>query len=231
MLDTKLFDTAGRRPKPDAYPALLLNADYAPISTYPLKTLSWRDALSAVMANRMDVVEEHDYEVYSAKGKGWRLPSVVALRRYQSQNRAVSFTRMGIYVRDRFTCAYCGNKFSMRSLTFDHVVPSSKGGKTNWMNIVTACHSCNLKKGDKTPEEAKMPLRFRPYTPTRARLNDIAKDFPPPLRRVHRSWLPYLGLEAGDHELTATEILSRGGAAFPAGMTDDDYWNAELEQE
>ena len=225
----------GGRFNPDAFPALVLNADYRPVSVHPLKALHWHDSLRDVMAGRVDVIEVHPVSVRTAGGLRIALPAVVALRRYQSLDRSVSFTRLGVYLRDRFQCAYCGERKGMRDLTFDHVVPSSKGGKTTWLNIITACTVCNLAKGDKSPEQARMPLRFKPYVPTRAKLNDIARDFPPPMSRLHRAWLPWLGIEVGEEVLTATETaLSYEGdvtnPAFPQGLTDDAYWHAELEE-
>lgn len=228
-----------RRIGAGSFPALLLNADYRPVGVYPLKTLHWQESLRAMMANRVDVVEEHPYEARSAGGRGFMLPSVVALRRFRPMDRHVAFTRLGVYLRDRFRCGYCGGKFGMRDLTFDHVVPYSKGGKTSWTNIVTACNPCNLAKGDKSPERAGMTLRCELYRPTKGRLNDIARDFPPPLAKLHRAWLPYLGIEEVEGMVTATEnLLARAAAgmqeatnpAFPPGMTEDDYWNAELDE-
>ncbi len=74
--------------------------------------------------------------------------------------------RMVLYSRDRHICAYCGNAFEPRGLTIDHVHPKSRGGKNTWTNCVTACKPCNMRKGSKTPEEAKMHLLYVPYSPT-----------------------------------------------------------------
>jgi hypothetical protein len=71
-----------------------------------------------------------------------------------------------LYARDRFLCAYCGSVFSYEFLTIDHVLPKSRGGKNTWVNCVTACKSCNHKKKNRTPEEAKMHLIYVPYAPT-----------------------------------------------------------------
>ena len=74
--------------------------------------------------------------------------------------------RMILYARDRHMCAYCGQVYGVRSLTIDHVHPRSKGGKNTWVNTVTACKPCNVKKADRTPEEASMLLLYVPYAPT-----------------------------------------------------------------
>ena len=216
---------------PDAFPALILNADYTPL--YPIKTLGWQDSIKDTMANRVTVVDYHDVYVRTAGGKHMELPAVVALTQYRNFDKAVSFTRMGVYMRDRFSCCYCGNRQTMRELTFDHVIPSSKGGKTTWTNIVTACHTCNIKKSDKSPKEARMPMLWQATVPTHAKLNDIAKSFPPQMSKLHRAWLPWIGIEADDTVITATEEMliryKNTNPAFPEGMTDQDYWDAEIE--
>jgi hypothetical protein len=71
-----------------------------------------------------------------------------------------------LYSRDAHLCAYCGEEFKDRSLTIDHVMPRSRGGKNTWMNTVTSCKPCNVRKSNRTPEEAKMPLIYVPYAPS-----------------------------------------------------------------
>lgn len=72
-----------------------------------------------------------------------------------------------LFRRDHFICAYCGNEFQPSRLTRDHIIPRSRGGSNNWMNVVTACKSCNTHKDNRTPEEAHMPLLYVPYKPCR----------------------------------------------------------------
>jgi 5-methylcytosine-specific restriction endonuclease McrA len=130
-----------------AHPALVLNADFRPVSYFPLSLLSWQDAVTAVLRQRVAVVAEYDTWVRSPSTR-MRLPSVVALRKYQRPPRRVAFTRFNVFLRDRFTCQYCGVVFPASVLTFEHVVPRSRGGRTTWANIVTACMPCNRAKGD-----------------------------------------------------------------------------------
>ena len=78
-----------------------------------------------------------------------------------------AFAKAKLFRRDRFTCAYCGQRFAERDLSCDHVVPQSRGGGWTWMNLVTACAACNGRKADRTPEEARMPLLYLPYVPSR----------------------------------------------------------------
>src|SRR5262245_22544105 len=105
-----------------AHAALVLNADFRPMSYFPLSLLAWEDAVQAVFSARVSVVAEYDAW---ARGPSTeiRLPSVVALRTYQSAPRRVAFTRFDVFLRDRFTCQYCGKAFASSALTFEHVTP------------------------------------------------------------------------------------------------------------
>jgi 5-methylcytosine-specific restriction endonuclease McrA len=120
-----------------AHPALVLNADFRPMSYFPLSLLSWQDAVAAVFGERVAVVAEYDHWVRSPSMR-MRLPSVVALRKYQRSARRVAFTRYNVFLRDGFTCQYCGGAFPAADLTFEHVIPRSRGGQTTWTNIVSA---------------------------------------------------------------------------------------------
>jgi hypothetical protein len=93
-----------------AHPALVLNADFRPVSYFPVSLLSWQDAVTAVLRQRVAVVAEYDTWVRSPSTR-MRLPSVVALRKYQRPPRRVAFTRFNVFLRDRFTCQYCGVVF------------------------------------------------------------------------------------------------------------------------
>jgi 5-methylcytosine-specific restriction endonuclease McrA len=94
------------------------------------------------------------------------MPSVIRLNRYvTAPYKGVTLTRQNVFKRDSFECQYCGTH---KDLTLDHVTPSSKGGQHTWINLVTACKSCNTRKGDYTPEDAGMILRRRPYKPSYA---------------------------------------------------------------
>ena len=149
---------------------LVLNADYRPLSYHPLSLWSWKDAMSALLLDRVNLVETYDRVVHSPS-RAFKVPSVVALKRYVSFNGRPAFTRYNIYLRDNFTCQYCGDHFPAKELTFDHVHPRSRGGLTEWTNVVAACSPCNLKKANKTPEEAGMPLIQEALEPSVRRLN------------------------------------------------------------
>jgi 5-methylcytosine-specific restriction endonuclease McrA len=171
---------------PDSCPALVLNADYTPLSYYPLSLWPWQTAIKAMFLERVDVVAHYDREVHSPSAS-LKLPSVIALRQYVRPNEHPAFTRFNLFLRDRFRCVYCG---SHRELTFDHVVPRSQGGRTSWENVATACAPCNLRKGGRTPRQAGMHIEREPIRPTSWQLQDHGKSFPP--NYLHQSWRDYL---------------------------------------
>jgi 5-methylcytosine-specific restriction endonuclease McrA len=168
------------------YPCLILNADYQPLSYFPLSLWSWQDAVKAVFLDRVAVVNEYEQSVRSANFE-MPIPSVVALKDYVPQNRSPAFTRFNLFLRDGFSCVYCG---SPNELTFDHLIPRRLGGKTSWTNIVAACSSCNLKKGGRLAKDAGMRLRQAPFCPSMHQLQAQGRKFPP--NHLHDSWLDYL---------------------------------------
>ncbi len=173
----------------DGYHALALNADFRPLSYFPLSLWSWQDALKAVFLDRVAVVSEYDKVAHSPTQE-FRLPSVIALKEYIPMNRQPAFTRFNVFLRDGFACQYCGGKFAAEELTFDHVIPRSRGGRTTWQNVVTACSPCNLAKGHKLPGHAHMhPLRA-PERPTCYALQENGRSFPP--NYLHESWRDFL---------------------------------------
>jgi len=171
---------------PSGWPALVLNADFRPLSYYPLSIWPWQDVVKAVWQDRVDVVSVYD-KVVRSPSMEFQLPSVVSLKTYIDQDRSPAFTRFNVFLRDGFTCQYCGQA---GELTFDHVVPRSHGGRTTWENIVAACPPCNLRKGGRTPVQAGMPIRHAPRRPNSWQLQDAGRRFPPDY--LHNSWLDYL---------------------------------------
>ncbi len=170
----------------DAYPALVLNADFRPLSYYPLSLWSWQEAVKAVFLERVNIVSEYDQAAHSPSFE-MKLPSVVSLKSYVKPALYPAFTRFNVFLRDRFSCQYCGSK---SDLTFDHLIPRSRGGLTRWDNVVTACSPCNLEKANKMPEDAHMFPAQTPYRPTVFELHRNGRAFPP--NYLHESWMDYL---------------------------------------
>lgn len=171
---------------PDGCPALVLNADYRPLSYFPLSLWSWQDAVKAVFLDRVNIVSNYDRVVRSPSFE-MELPSVVSLKDYVRPSRHPAFTRFNVFLRDRFSCQYCGAK---DDLTFDHLVPRSRGGLTTWENVITACSPCNLRKGSRMATECEMHPAQIPYRPTVPDLHNKGRQFPPNF--LHESWLDFL---------------------------------------
>ncbi len=171
------------------FPALVLNADFRPLSYFPLSLWSWQDAVKAVFLDRVSVLNEYETEVRSPS-MVMRLPSVIALKDYIPAARRPAFTRFNVFLRDGFTCQYCSERSAAQDLTFDHVIPRSRGGRTTWENVVAACGDCNLRKGSKLPRESAMYPRTHPRQPTTWELQDNGRAFPP--NYLHQSWRDYL---------------------------------------
>ncbi len=142
-------------------PVLVLNATYEPINI-----TAARRAVVLVLKGVATTEEENGSFIHSTR-LAIRIPSVIRLthfRRIPYQTRALS--RKNILLRDRYTCQFCGRVLPASELTLDHVVPRSRGGHTDWDNLVACCHSCNNLKGDRLPDEAGLKLKRppRPFT-------------------------------------------------------------------
>ncbi|MFK8033531.1 MAG: HNH endonuclease [Hyphomicrobiales bacterium] len=174
----------------DAHPALVLNADFRPLSYYPLSLWCWQDSIKAVFLERVNIVSEYDVYVHSPSTK-MRVPSVVSLKDYIKPSRHPAFTRFNVFLRDKFQCQYCGRS---GELTFDHVIPRSKGGKTTWENVIAACAPCNLRKANKTLKEVGMSALSKAFQPTVHELHNNGRYFPP--NYLHESWMDYLYWDA-----------------------------------
>src|SRR4029079_6338363 len=143
-------------------PALVLNADYTPLSYYPLSLWPWQTAIKAMFLERVDVVAHYDREVHSPS-IALKLPSCIALRDYARPNEYPAFTRFNLFLRDKFRCVYCG---TAKELTFDHVVPRAQGGGPTREKVTPPSRPCTLRKGGRTPSEAHMHIQREPIRPT-----------------------------------------------------------------
>lgn len=185
-IDQKGKQVTANKASLETFPALVLNADYRPLSYYPLSLWNWQEAVKAVFLDRVNIVSEYDRAVHSPSFE-IKLPSVVSLKSYVRPALYPAFTRFNVFLRDRFSCQYCGIS---NDLTFDHLIPRSRGGQTLWDNVVTACAPCNLKKGGKMPKFSGMQPSQQPYRPTVHELHRNGRLFPP--NYLHKSWMDYL---------------------------------------
>jgi 5-methylcytosine-specific restriction endonuclease McrA len=131
--------------------------------------------------DKVDVLETYKEIVYDSPNMTIYAPAVVRLKKFSRfEPMKLRFSRANVYARDKKICQYCGNKFQLRQLTLDHVIPKSMGGDNSWTNIVTACRGCNAKKADRTPQQAKMKLLNRPQYPNARSIyrNQLGENLP-----------------------------------------------------
>ena len=150
---------------------ILLNTDYS-----FLNVINWQKAICLLVKGRVEVVADSDKKVSNCdRSVVITVPKVMSLKRMRElfRNR-VPFSKKNVLIRDEFRCVYCGR--DKIPLTIDHVVPKSKGGKSNFENCVASCKPCNEKKGDKSPQEAGMYLRRKPVQPTIAEFHRIRME-------------------------------------------------------
>jgi 5-methylcytosine-specific restriction endonuclease McrA len=167
---------------------LLLNADMQPVSLLPLSVVEWQEAIRYMVLDKVKVLEWHeDWIVHSARWQT-RVPAVIMLNQYQKPKHTMRLSKRNIFLRDAYTCQYCGIAVTEVTATLDHVLPVSKGGKTTWENSATACKSCNYKKA---AHVGKMKPKITPYKPTFWDL--VAKRRDRVYHFHHPSWSNYLG--------------------------------------
>ena len=158
---------------------LVLNQDYQPLSVCSLQR-----SMKLIFLEKAELLHDDPEKKLITPSDQFDFPSVIRLRRYiRLPYTKVVLTRRNVMRRDSFRCQYCGQK---SKLTIDHIHPKSRGGKDTWENLTTACDKCNVKKGNRTPKEANMELRSKPYRPIPITFfRDINGG-------VQEPWKPYL---------------------------------------
>lgn len=134
----------------------------------PLRPVSWKKAVSWLIAGRVEVLEEYEDRFVHSVGQTYKVPRIIrfigkAVRRWM--RRGIRFTRENVWLRDHGKCQYCDRHVPLDGYEYEHVKPRSHGGKTDWRNIVVACSACNSKKRNRTPEQAGMFLKQHPFVP------------------------------------------------------------------
>ena len=160
---------------------LVLNQDYR-----ALTVCSVERAVILIHLRKAELVEALPNRFLRSPSVAFPWPSIVRLKMYvRVPYRRIMLSRKNVLRRDRFRCQYCGRR---DHLTVDHVLPKSRGGKDSWRNLVAACTDCNNRKGNRTPEEANMPLRRKPFRPSHVM---FIRDY---VGTVDEAWKPYLFL-------------------------------------
>jgi len=173
--------------------ALLLNADYT-----PLRFISDVEAVIHFYKGTAEVVYGLDGKPAVWNGEFFRSPSTAIevpatmrlINRINKKWKPPRFRKRVLFNRDNWRCQYCGTKLTAATVELEHVMPSSRGGKTTWHNCVAACHACNKRKANKTPDEAGMPLARKPSAPSATHFWDAMKS-----SHWHDSWESYIPKE------------------------------------
>jgi len=174
----------------------------------PHKVITWQRAVILLFTNKIEVLEEYDWEICSPS-ISIKAPAVVRLTKpFGAVKRGVKFSRINVLTRDGFMCQYCGAKKKINELNYDHVVPRTQGGKTTWHNIVSTCYSCNERKGGRTPEQAEMKLLKVPVKPNSLPLTPPRLN----LRGIPPQWVAYcqsMGtLDSEDKPIDSGELVA-----------------------
>jgi 5-methylcytosine-specific restriction endonuclease McrA len=165
---------------------LILNADAQPVSVLPLSIINWQDAITYLVLNKAVPLEWHEDWIVRSAVWETRVPAVMILRDYMKTKSYVRFSKNNIFLRDDFSCQYCGTEVTKKTATLDHVLPTSHGGKTSWENCSCACSRCNSAKGN---DKRIKPKRV-PHKPTYWELVEKRKKLGFDVR--HESWKVYL---------------------------------------
>lgn len=180
---------------------LVLNADYTPLGIISWKkALVWSVKYDSSHKFSIQIIDfyKNDY-IVGTNNKKYPIPAVAKTEKYfRINNYRIKFSRKNLFIRDNYSCQYCGLQKDVSQLTYDHVIPKSLwnhniGSPTSWTNIVTACSDCNRKKRNRTPKQANMPLKNLPvipqkstkYLPVTHHLSKIRSDIP-------EEWVLYL---------------------------------------
>lgn len=164
----------------------MLNADGAPVSWLPLSVIPWEEAIKYIVLDKATVLDVYeDWIVHSANWET-QVPAVMILREYEKRKTAVRYSKHNVFLRDGYTCQYCGDDVSRKTATLDHVLPVSHGGKTTFENTVCACATCNANKGN----DKKIVPKHKPVKPTYFQLVDKRKKMQWDIQ--HPSWANYL---------------------------------------
>ena len=177
---------------------LVLNKDGQPLSLVPLSTITWQEAIRLIVTDKVRILKYYsDWEVRSPSTT-MQVPSVIIVKTFVNQSKKnVKYSRSNVFLRDDHVCQFCGVAPGLQKLSIDHVLPRSKGGKTSWYNVITACKACNSNKGN---DETIVPNK-KPHKPTYWELANKRRSRPLVIR--DESWKGFLQWDE-DHLILKT---------------------------
>lgn len=173
---------------------LLLNANGMPLSQIPLSVVTWQVAMRLLYTDKVKVLKAYDHWTVRSQHLEIAVPSIVIMTEQVKWSKTLKYSPSNVFLRDDFTCQLqttwrckeAHGKVKVSELTLDHVVPRSKGGKTNWLNCCTACKACNSEKGN---DETVLPKK-KPHKPTYYEI--LAKRKTLPIHIRDEEWRFYI---------------------------------------
>lgn len=179
---------------------LILNIDYSPLCVIDWqKSMTWYYRSLYRYNRHIEIVAFYENDFIRGVGDiTHKIPSIIRILKFINlQYQQVKFSRRNLFIRDNFTCQYCGKQNDRNQLTYDHIIPKSKwphnSSPTNWNNIVTACVACNRKKANRTPDAANMPLLSRPFKPNKSYKYLPIKTYLASIdQSIPLDWKPYI---------------------------------------
>jgi 5-methylcytosine-specific restriction endonuclease McrA len=165
---------------------LLLNSNAQPLNLLPVSIIHWQDAIKYIFLDKVTVLSWYDNWIVRSENWETKVPAVIMLTEYMKQKTTVRFSKQNVFLRDLYTCQYCGTRVNKKSATLDHVLPVSLGGHTVFENSTTACHTCNSNKGN----NSKIKPKKTPHRPGYWELIEKRKKLPFDIR--HPDWEMFL---------------------------------------
>lgn len=165
---------------------LILNTDGAPVSHLPLSVINWQEAIKYMVLEKAVVLAWHDDWIVHSQNWETKVPAVIMLKEYMKKKSSIRYSKQNVFLRDGYTCQYCGTKVNKKTATLDHVVPTSHGGKSTFENATTACAPCNANKGN----NKKIVPKTKPHKPTYYELVEKRRLMPFEMR--HPEWALYI---------------------------------------
>lgn len=180
---------------------LVLNADYSPIGIIDWKkAMVWAFRYTHSKYSGIEIIEYYKNDYVIGVNYTEKIPAVVKTTKFfKINNHSVNFSRKNLFIRDNYTCQYCGNQLPANQLTYDHIIPKSKWTNknqpaTSWTNIITACFNCNSRKGNKTLTQANMKLMSMPYVPNKTnKYLHVTHQILTIKHKVPQEWQLYIG--------------------------------------
>lgn len=182
---------------------LVLNTNYMPLSVFPLYKIPAEDAITRILTGSAEPVFNYDSLIKTPSRTDLYWPSVIANKNGFKYSDEVKLKKGTLYYRDHGRCMYCNSELKINTLTYDHVIARSRGGKHSWDNVVASCSDCNAEKSD-APAKGRWVPKQKPYKPSFFQLLDLRKNFP--ITVPDERWMEFLPKWSGTVNITGPQF-------------------------